>query len=260
MDNQNNIHDELRELNSSLPVGNNPNPFSVPGGYFDGLAERMLASVKEQNTSAADELQALSPLLASLSKELPYTIPEGYFDENAANLSFLLKEEVSPVLAAVGKRLPYKVPQGYFEALPQQVMARLIRPQVKVVPFFSRTWARAAVAAIVAGVVLVGGFRLLNNKPGTSPAATAQQPSSTPGSKTAGNGGSMSQYIQNISTEELDAFMNTVPVNPARMQRAVLAPTEKKEIRDWLKDVPQKEVEAFLNDFRADDENLLVID
>jgi hypothetical protein len=259
MDNQNNIHDELKKLNSSLPVGDSPNPFSVPGGYFDGLAERILANVKEQNQSAADELQSLSPLLASFPKKLPYSVPEGYFDENAANLSFLLKEEASPVLAAVGKRLPYEVPEKYFEALPQQVMARLVHSQVKVVPFFSRTWARAAVAAIVAGVVLVGGLRLLNNKPESPSVATAQHPADTPGNKAA-SGGSMSQYIQNISTEELDAFMNTVPVNLARMQRAILAPTEKKEIRNWLKDVPEKEVEAFLNDFRADDENLLVID
>lgn len=260
MDDQNNIQDELRSLNSSLPVNNNPYPFSVPEGYFDGLAERILATVKEQSTSAADELQALSPLLAGLSKEMPYSVPEGYFERNAAQPPFFLTEEESPVLAAIGKALPYTVPQGYFENVPQQIMAKLVRPKAKVVPFFSRTWARVAVAATIAGIVFIGGYRLLNNKPETVTAATARQPADTTGNLTAANGSSVSQYIQNSSVEELNEFMKTLPVNNARMQRATLAPTEKKEIREWLKEVPEKEIDAFLEDLPTADENLLVID
>lgn len=257
---QDNIQDELRSLDSSLSVNNRSNPFSVPEGYFDGLAERMLAKVRVQNESAAVELQALSPLLAGLSKKLPYSVPEGYFDENAARLPFLLEDEVSPALAAVDKTMPYTVPQGYFEGVPEQVLAKLVRPKAKVVPFFSRTWARAVVAAIIGGVVFIGGYRLLNDNPRTEPAATAQRPANPTENPvvTAANG--VSQYIQNISTEELDEFMNTVPLNPAKMQSATLAPTEKREMREWLKDVPQEDIEAFLNDLPSADESLMVID
>jgi hypothetical protein len=260
MDNQNNIQDELRSMNSSLPVPDSPTPFSVPEGYFDGLAERILAHVKEQNVSAADELQALSPLLAGLSKNLPYTVPEGYFEENAALPPFFLNEEESPVLAAIGKALPYTVPQGYFETVPELVMAKLVRPKAKVVPFFSRTWTKVAVAATIAGIVFIGGYRLLNDKPERVPAATAQKSAGNPGNRMAGNGSNLLQYIQNFSTEELDEFMNTVPVNSSKMQRATLAPTEKREIKEWLKTVPEKDIDAFLSDLPTADENLMAID
>ena len=75
MNNQNNIQDELRGLNSNLPAYNSQqNPFSVPEGYFDGLAAFVLAKIKGQNTSVADELKDISPFLANLSREclIPY--------------------------------------------------------------------------------------------------------------------------------------------------------------------------------------------
>lgn len=139
-------------------------------------------------------------------------------------------------------------------------MAKLVRPKAKVVPFFSRTWAKVAVAATVIGIVFIGGYRLLNNKPETVPAATALQPADTTENLAAANGSSVSQFIQNVSVEDLNEFMNTLPVNNVRMQRATLAPTEKKEIRAWLKDVPEKEIDAFLDDLPTTDENLLIID
>src|SRR5690242_253919 len=110
MDNQNNIQDELRGLNSSLPVNNSQPPFSVPEGYFNGLAASILAKVKGQSSAAADELQELSPLLAGIPKTIPYTVPEGYFEQNMASLLFLVNEAESPVLAAIDKAMPYSVP------------------------------------------------------------------------------------------------------------------------------------------------------
>ena len=261
MNDQNNIQDELSGLKSSLPVSDSPNLFSVPEGYFDGLAERILAHVKEQNAPAADELQALSPLLAGLSKKLPYSVPKGYFDETADRFPFLLNEEESPVLAAVGKAMPFVVPQGYFETIPQQVLAKLVRPKAKVVPFFSRPWARVAVAAAIIGIVFFGGYRLLTNKPDNdAPAATALLPANPTEKEVAESSGSISQYFKNISIEELNAFMNTVPVVPARRQQATLAPEEKKEMREWLKDVPEKDIKAFLDDLPTADEKNQAID
>ena len=46
MTNQNNIQDELRSMNSELPVENSQNTFSVPQGYFDGLAASIITKVK----------------------------------------------------------------------------------------------------------------------------------------------------------------------------------------------------------------------
>lgn len=261
MKSQDNITDELRSLSSSLPVDTRPTPFSVPEGYFEGLAHAILAKIKQPGASAASELEALSPLLASLPKKLPYSVPDSYFNDNAASFPFLLEEEESPVLAAIGKTMPYTVPQGYFERVPEQVMAKVFRPKAKVVPFFSRTWAKAAVAALIGGVVFIGGYRLLNNRPEAVPAATAQRPADTTENLVAGTtGGGVTQYIQNTSTEELDAFMKTVPVYPATLQSAALAPAEKTEVKEWLKDVPETDIEAFLAELPTADEELMVID
>ena len=261
MKSQDTIKEELRSLNSSLPADTRLTPFSVPEGYFEGLAEAVLAKIKQPVESAASELEALSPLLAGLPKKTPYAVPDGYFNENAAGFPFLREENVSPVLATVGKTMPYTVPEGYFETLPEQVTAKLFQPKAKVVPFFSRTWARAAVAAFIGGVVMVGGYRLLNDRPDAVPAATAQRSADTSGNLVAGTiVGGVTQYIQNISTEELDAFMNTVPAYRPTPQSAALVPAEKTEMKEWLKDVPEKDIDAFLAELPSADEQLMVID
>ncbi len=261
MDNQNNIQDELKSLNSSLPVNNSPNPFSVPEGYFDGLAARILAKIKEQSFSAADELQELSPLLAGLSKKLPYTLPEDYFNKNIAGLSSFLKEEESSVLALVGKQLPYQVPQGYFESLPEQMVAKLTRPQAKVVPFFSRTWMRVAAAAVVGGILFVGSYQLLKSGEETAPTATAYQSADTTQNLVAKTDKTtVVQDIQKLSTKELDEFMSAVPVNPAKLQKTTTQLTEKTELKTLLEDVSEKEIDTFLEQIPTSDDDLFVID
>ena len=260
MKSQDNIKEELRSLSSTLPTEGRATPFLVPDGYFEGLAAVVLAKVKEQSESAANELLALSPLLAGLSKKLPYTVPDDYFNEKAANFPFFLNEEASPLLAAIGKTMPYTVPEGYFERVPE-VMVNVFRSKAKVVPFFSRTWAKAAVAALIGGVVLVGGYRLLQDPPQAVQAATAQRPADTTERLVAsGSGGGLTQYIQNASTEALDAFMNTVPVYPATRQSAAGAPIEKKEVKEWLKDVPETDIDAFLAELPTADEEWMVTD
>ncbi len=44
------------------------NPYSVPAGYFDGLAENVLDSIRNStdHLSAKEELASLSPLLSGL--------------------------------------------------------------------------------------------------------------------------------------------------------------------------------------------------
>ena len=260
MDNQNNIQDELKGLNSGLPVANGQGPFSVPDGYFDGLAAQILARAKAPEQAAAEELQSLSPLLASLPKGLPYTVPEGYFDENLIALPSLFKEEEPALLKGIGKELPYTVPAGYFDQLPQQVLTNLPRPKAKVVPFFSRTWTKAAVAAAISGIVLFGGYRLLNDPDETMPAIAAQQPADTTRNLVAKNGTGTAQELRNVSPEEVEEFMKSVPYNTAKARNVVLPSEEKKELREMLKDVSQQEIDAFLEALPTSDENLLLID
>lgn len=261
MDNQNNIQDELRGLNSGLPVDNSSNPFSVPEGYFDGLAASILAKVKEESFSAADELQQLSPFLAGISKKSPYSVPDGYFEENLASLSQFTKEEESPVLAAIGKALPYTVPQGYFENLSEQVLAKVAPPKTKVVSLFSRKWMRVAAAAVVGGIITLGGYRFLSEQRDETSMANADKPGNTTQNLVAKNEvGGVVQELKKASTEELDNFISAVPLNRGKLEKTTSKPAEKAEVKELLKDVSQKEIDAFLEQLPTADEDLLVID
>lgn len=260
MDNQDNIQDELRSLNSGLPVSNSPTPFSVPEGYFDGLAASILAKAKAQSMSVEAELQELSPLLAGLSRQMPYSLPEGYFNDTLTSLPALLAEEESAVLAAIGKATPYSVPDGYFDALPHQITAKLIRPKAKVVPFFSRTWMKVAAAAVIGGVILLGGYQLLNQPNGDDPVAASYSTADSTENFIASNESfSVTQEIKTVSTEEIDAFIQTVPLNPAKLKNS-RAFTERKEVAELLQDVSASEIDAFLEQIPTADENLMIID
>src|SRR4051812_48111837 len=71
------IQQELKEMSSSLvaAVGSG---YTVPAGYFEGLAESVLSRIRSVN--AAEETALLSPFLSSLSKSMPYSVPENYFE------------------------------------------------------------------------------------------------------------------------------------------------------------------------------------
>ena len=62
------------------------NPFTVPAGYFDALPEAILQKVKaEAATTAQEELSVLSPLLSGLNKKMPFHTPDGYFSDLTDN-------------------------------------------------------------------------------------------------------------------------------------------------------------------------------
>ena len=70
MNNRIAIQEELKELNSQLPLEKGPELYSVPKGYFEGFAASMLEKVKtDKAVTASDELEALAPLLAGISKK-----------------------------------------------------------------------------------------------------------------------------------------------------------------------------------------------
>lgn len=258
MNDQDNIQNELNELNSNLPANGGSLPFAVPEGYFDGLAASVLAKIKAQSLSAADELQELSPLLASASKVLPYRLPEGYFTENLMAVSSLIQEEKeSPVLVAIGKDLPYTVPENYFDRLPQQVLQKIERPTAKVVPLFAKNWLRAAVAAVVGGVLFTGGYHYFNSA--KDPQIANQLPVDTSKNWVAKNESAVIQDIKKASTKELDEFVKTVPVSPPA-EKKTQQTAEKGEVKEMLEGVSEKEIDNFLDQLPTSAEDLATID
>lgn len=226
-----NIKEELNGLNSSLPTPGET-PYSVPEGYFEGLADAVMARIKEADQNAATEIAQLSPLLASISKQTPFQVPEGYFQSNLDGLKAITSDEESAMLSFVEKDQPYEVPAGYFDNLPGQIMEK-IGTQSKVVPM-RRKWTRLVVAALVAGVMALGGFFYFNDG---SRAQNATETAAT--------------FIEKASTEELDAFIRATDVfvmdDNAIAQQSV-------DVKQLLQDVPDQELEAFLDQLPVDED------
>jgi len=243
MSNRKYIQDELRELNSTLPSHVKEPVFSVPEGYFENFAASVLARIKEETAvSAADELASLSPLLAGLSKKMPYGIPQNYFTTLSDDVPALIQEDELPaILAAHPKTNPYEVPTGYFDTLPAQVVAKVAPKQAKVVAFNRTRWMRMAAAALVAGVIAIGGLAYFNSRPATDLAQASNN--------------WIANQLKNVSSQELEEFIETTDASASKQ----MAANGTSEVRQLLKDVSVKEIDAFLAQIPTDDEELSII-
>lgn len=252
MTQKDNILQELKELKSILANMTPQNNYTVPTGYFDGLAGQVLARIKTiEATTAAEELVYLSPMLNKISKQMPYVAPAGYFDGLPAKIMQFVKESsdyqtakeeleiVSPLLSSLKKEMPYTVPQGYFETLPtgRQALTEKIsteenKPATKIISISHRRWFRYAAAAVVSGVIVMAGFLVLGKEkadPNTNPHAWVKK------------------SIKKVSTDKLDEFIQLVDeVKPVDNQ--VASADKAKEIKELIKDVPETEIQSLLHD------------
>ncbi len=220
------------------------NPYSVPVGYFDQLAGNMLARVKALDgvLTAQEELSMLSPLLSRLDKKLPYEAPAGYFSDLTDNvvsgaraIDFVNEEleNLSPLMAGLKDKQVYEVPAGYFEALPGQLADRVknMHSPVRVVSIgFGRKLMGYAVAAAVIGVVAMAAWWFTGNT-----------------GKGAGPGSVVSK-VNSIPTEELQSYLEEVPV---AVPVALLATNTKPEIEvsdmsDLFQNVSDEEIQKYL--------------
>jgi hypothetical protein len=239
MNNRNTIQNELNELNSGLNANANGTPYSVPEGYFDGLAASVLAKIKgEQAVSASEEIEQLSPLLAGISRKLPFSVPDDYFQSNIEGLkAFTSESEESLVLSFIDKQMPYEVPAGYFANVPDQVLEK-ISDRTKVVPLMKRKWMRLAVAAAITGIVAISGINYFGNG----------------GNESADN--SVVKVIKKASTEELTEFINTTTIDFTDDKTGVTAQNNrpKTETKKIFADISDQELENFLDQMPTDEE------
>ena len=229
---QKNIQDELRGLGISLPEAGMP--YSVPEGYFDGLAEAILTRIKSSNLSVKDELESLSPLLSGISKTMPYSVPENYFNTVTEDIPVLIHDdEASALLNYIDRANPFEVPAGYFENFPARMLEKVsgkASTGAKVIPMMRRKWSRLAVAASII-VLAVSGIFYFNKPSKASKDPIAQ--------------------IKKASNEDLYEFLNTTDANLSNTATAHLSNTE--DAKHLLKDVPDNELNSFLNMEGADD-------
>ena len=230
---QKNIQDELRGLGISLPEAGMP--YVVPEGYFNGLADAILSRIKTSTESAKEELEGLSSLLSGISKAMPYSVPENYFNKVTEDIPVLIHdEESSALLNYIDRENPFEVPTGYFENFPVKMLEKVTGKTssgAKVIPMVRRKWSRLAVAASIV-VLAVSGIFYFNQPSKTSKDPIAQ--------------------IKKASNQDLYEFLNTTDANNlSNAATANLSNTE--DAKHLLKDVPDNELNSFLNMEGADD-------
>jgi hypothetical protein len=242
MTQNNNILQELKELESSLAGLAAQNIYSVPNGYFEGLAGQVLSRIKAMEAAnAAEELGYLSPMLSNMSKQLPYAVPAGYFEGLEEKLMQTVRnsndyqtateelETLSPLLSGLKKEMPYSVPQGYFENLAADINTQANKTETKIISIGSRKWFRYAAAAVVVGVVATLSFMLINQDK-----VTADKDSYA----------WVKKNIKKVSTEKIEEFIQLTDEDKS----VASIDTKIEDVKELMKDVPENEIQSLLND------------
>ena len=250
MSQSNNILQELKELESSLLGAGNENIYTVPNGYFEGLADQVLNRIKAlEAKSAYEELGHLSPLLSSISKQMPYELPVGYFENLEAGTTAIVqndqtaKEEIealSPLLSGLSKKMPYSVPENYFEKLSANEQRTDTKPVAKVVSIGKRKWFRLAAAAMIAGIIALGTIMYFNISGTVSP---VKQPYAW-----------VEKSLKKVDVSEVNDFVKLAD-EELPDQTLASAPVKPEEIKELMKDVSDKEIQDFLNDTPNDSDD-----
>lgn len=242
MENKNMIQDELRGLNSELLSKSQENIYSVPQDYFEGLASSILSKIKsEDSISASDEITQLSPLLKDISKQNPYSVPDHYFQSNIELLpAFTSDKEESLILSFIEKEMPYEIPSGYFANLSEQVLETINNRSARIVPMKKRKWMQLAAAAIITGFVAVSGIFYFNK--GNTIQAVKDPVAA----------------VKKASTQELNDFLKSTDVSLSGNNNQVTAKNiSKTESKKLFQDISDSELQKFLDQAPAYDENLL---
>jgi hypothetical protein len=258
MTQNNNILQELKDLKSSLAGLAAQNIYSVPNGYFEGLAGQVINRIKAMEAAnATEELGYLSPMLSNISKQMPYTVPAGYFEGLEKKLIPSVRESndylqmepfgqtateelesISPLLSGLKKQTPvrpghpggpYTVPQGYFENLAADIRTQGNKQETKVVSIGSRKWFRYAAAAIITGVIVMAGFIFIKNDKvdaGTNSHAWVEK------------------KLKKVSTEKIEEFIQLTDEEKS----IVITDNKTQEVKELMKDVPENEIQSFLID------------
>lgn len=238
----NNILQELRELESSLAGMTSQSVYTVPKGYFQGLAETVLERIRIEA-----EPEYLSPVLNEVSRVMPYTVPAGYFEGlasqvldsiNTGNPVSVQEElaDLSPLLGGLKKEMPYSIPAGYFD---KPAGATGTRP-AKLVSLAGRKWFRFAAAAVLMAAVATTVV-LISTKDRIDPSTNSYS--------------WVEKKMKKVSTDEIKNFVDmsdeTLP------QKEIVASADKSnEVKEMIKDIPASEIQEFLSVIPQEETNL----
>jgi hypothetical protein len=103
-------------------------PYHVPEGYFEGLQEQIMETIRQHPDyqTSEEELESISPLLNSLNKRPVYSVPDGFFEDF-------------------------------------NVTAAESKTSARVIPMTSRKWFGYTAAAVITVVIVLGIFMISTN-------------------------------------------------------------------------------------------------
>ena len=249
MTNRNTILNELADLGSMLATHDPQNIYAVPSGYFEDLADQILNRIKAlEANDAKEELSYLSPFLSNVSKEMPYSVPARFFQDLSEDVLKKISEHqdyqtseeeieaLSPLLSSLKNKNPYSTPAGYFEKLENGVEKK----EAKIISITRRRWYRLSVAAVVIGIVAISGLAIFRSKqvdPNKNPQAWIEK-----------------NVDKKVSKDKIDEFVKLAEDGSTNVTYEK-DDVKHTEIKELMKDVPEKEIVDFLNDAIALESN-----
>lgn len=251
-------------IEESLLASNLPKSltFSVPEGYFDDFASRVLGRIKAGTSGASngsvsndfmtesvqEELARLSAVVSGITRENPYRLPEGYF------------AEVSPVLSLLKDKTTYLAPEGYFDYLPAAVTGKVIHEEAgaKVIAIGSRGklvkghWWKYAGAAAAACLILVFSWPQLH----TSLTKTDEGQHVAQIQLAQGLSSRLSQGLNKVSDQDIQNYLDdesSIQTEPVTSSTATLDMNDS-DVKTLLGDVPDNELQQYMEEHgRAND-------
>jgi len=214
---------------------------SVPEGYFEGFASRMMDKIRAQAGQPEirpEEAPAseVSSLLGRIGKNMPYQVPEGYFDSSLPSATLLALKD-KPV---------YEVPEGYFETLAAIVMARVQPAEAttgKVVSMAGRrrtAWLKYAAAAVITGALLTLGWLRLQTHSKDQPAIASVN---------------VPEGLTKVSDQDIENYVDdhTVQLQQVQQEEDYANSTASLDISDndaksLLGDVPDGELAQYMEE------------
>ena len=248
------------EKASLILQGASSNPYQVPYGYFENFASQIISRIKAQdNLSAKEELESLSPLLSKLDKKVPFSMPAGYFDDLSETVMAGTKaiefvneelENLSPVMTGLKTANVYTVPKEYFEDLPSVILAKakLQQPARVVQMNFRKNVLKYAAAAIVTGIIIIGGLLFLNRQSSSVNPATIAQVEEKVQLET-------QNKVKELTDDELVSFIEDQSSPLPDFLNMTNTDIDSDDIKTMLADIPDAELKKYLDEFSDESES-----
>jgi hypothetical protein len=238
------------------------NPYTVPQGFFEEFAGKLLTRIKAgQHGDTREELSVLSPLLDRIDKQHPFEAPAGYFNDLTGNVLSGVKaiefvndelENLPSLINGLQDKPAYQAPEGYFDRFAGTVLAKLKEEQygravvspgrpatVISINRVGKVWKYAA-AAVMAGLILTGGWLGFHNPGHPEPAASNDLARST----------DLSQGLAQVSDQEIVNYLDNqnIPLAETMTNSTATLDINDADVKSILGNVSDDELKQYMDD------------